>query len=109
MSELTLPAVGGSHDRTLMTAIAFPHSRGALTKIRPLDLPKRAAAEGYFTQMARGALVMAVKDADPYELYRLETFHYVTASGDELQWQFWVHDGLSNDEAWAKIMGSYAR
>lgn len=93
---MTLTAIGGPRDRESLSAgagdryVVLAADPGPIPFSLPASLPK---------------LVSTL----PKETYRLETFRYGRVDGEVSEWKFWVHESLSNDEAFARVMGGYGR
>lgn len=93
---MMLTAIGGPRDRKSLSAGAgdryavIPEDPGPIPFSLPASLPK---------------LVSTLRK----ETYRRETFKYMRADGEVSEWKFWVHESLSNDEAFARVMGGYGR
>jgi hypothetical protein len=97
--ETSAVAIGGSHDRRVIRGPRYgedgTHFRVAPPTGQWPTIEELVHRTGRIHTMT--------------ELYRIEHLSYATNDGRVLAWEFWVHESLTRDEAYIKLMEGYAR
>ena len=89
-------AIGGSHDRLLLKGYPGERTIQVFTRVLPL--------EG-FSPLEPSTFAIET------EIYRLERVFYTgfdSKPKEPMYWHFWVHESLSLDDAYVRLMEGYS-
>ncbi len=98
--EVEAVAIGGSHDRGIVKGWTC---HGNYLYVR--GKPRYPLGRPTLYEVCAGADFEQVHT----EVYRLETISYARADKKVSEKHFWVHDSLTNDEAFVKIIEGYGK